>query len=439
MKKRFFALFLATAMIFALSACGGSVDTSSTASANVSSATGDKDPLGLRNGQYSGVTLTRLIWYTPGQEEKAMVKDFEEKTGCTVKDVIVDFENYDTQISTMMAAGEPVDIGTIYGAMFPANVIANMYLPIDKYINKAYSVDKNNIDAGGFDFTKMANYMWNNHYYGFCSYYDVDMLVLYYNKKMFSESGIKTPTEMVKDGTWNLDTFYQAAFDLTEEKKQYGFSSGGDNKGGADNAFVGAYGTQFVKYDSNGQPSENLSDSNVLSALNFIQKMFYGAGAVASADGFSFKEGKAAMCIDGLYLAPKLMASDVPDSVKNNWDIVPIPLAKTNTTGAYPTDWLKATGVVRGSKNVDAAAAFALFKSAYKCDNTYDEIFTDEQKELVKPLYVNINFANCSYGSAGDTLSQMMGSIKSGGDISQLVSENKSVVAAQISKVLSGE
>lgn len=396
----------------------------------------------LWNAKFNNVTLKRIVWYTLSQEEKKMLDDFKAKTGVTIKDVVVDYENINNKLVASMASGDIIDIGWIYGAFYPSSIISNMYQPIDNYIKQDYLVNTASaasLAKGGFDLAKLTQYKWNNHYYGFCSYWDVDMLVMYYNKRMFEAAGVTTPLEHVQEGTWNLDAFYQAAFDLTDtDKGVYGYSAGGQNTTTHLNSFVQAFGASVVKYDSNNKPSQNLGDSRISAGLNFIKKMYYGAGKVVDSSA-TFYNGKAAMAIDGLYMAPKLMNDKtVSSTVKNNWEIAPLPLAANNKNGAYPVDWLKATGIIRGTKNPDAVAAFALFKSKYKGDNLYDEYMTAAQKNRITPYYKNIIYANHSYGTMGQLYNQMVNSITKGGDVSKAISENKSLFQAQIDKVLKG-
>lgn len=448
MKKTLAIFLLICLFVLSMTACGDSGSPSSTdskggASGNNSVSensdnSNNKDS--LWNKRFDGVKLKRIVWYTVSDDEKKMIQEFEEKTGATIEDVVVDFANINTKLAQSMSSGDIIDIGWMEGGFFPTQVIANMYLPVDEYIGADYLVDTSTSDgiaAGGFDMEKMSYYKWNNHYYGLCSYWDVDLPVLYYRKDLFIESGMMTPLERINTGSWNLDTFYEDARQLTNAKTgMAGYSAGGQNSFGMLEMFIESYGVQIVKTDSNGNPTQNLGDSKMLDALNFIQKMYNGAGAVLTSDA-SFYNGKAAMCIDGLYMIPKLLTDPtVPDVVKNNWELAPIPLAIGNEDGSYPTGWLKATGIVRGTEHPDAVAAYALYKSKYRTDNLYEQYLSEDQKSLIEPLYNSVIYPNYSYGDMGTLLYNMLSSITNGGDITQLISENKTAFQAQIDKVL---
>ncbi len=434
--RRMLALSLALVLALSLTACGGG---SSSGETDGKDNTVSHSEDSLWNKTFEGVTLKRILWYEPSEAEKKLAKEFTDRTGVELVDEVVDYQNYNQKIAASISSGTPYDIGYIYGAFFPTQIIAGMYQPINQYISKENLLDTSSdktIAKGGFDINKMDFYKWNSNYYGFSSYWDVDMMVMYYRKDMFAESGLKTPMDYVKDGNWNLDTFYELASKLTNKNAGIaGYSAGGENIRSYPE-FVSAQGTQIVKYDSNGIPSQNLGDANVLKGLNFIKKMTTGATSVINADA-SFRKGTAAMAIDGLYEAPKMMNDkNVPNTVKNNWDIAPIPLAKGNEKGAYPTDWLKAIGIVNGSKNPDAVAAFALHMTQGKGDNAWEEYLSEEQIKRITPYYSNINYANYAYGTLGEEYVQMIAKIIGGDDVSQLINEYKTSFKAQIDKII---
>ncbi|MBQ7725953.1 MAG: extracellular solute-binding protein [Clostridia bacterium] len=431
--KKILCLLLALVFALSMTACssGGNSEGGKTAKRSAD---------GLWNKTFEGVTLKRILWYTPSESEAALVKQFEERTGAKIVDEIVDYENYNTKIANSIAAGDPYDIGYIYGAFFPTQIIAGMYQPIDTaWMASEYLLDSSSAETiaqGGFDINKMDFYKWNNNYYGFSNYWDVDMMVLYYRTDLFAEAGLKSPNDYVAAGEWNLDTFLECAKSLTNTRAGiYGYSAGGENTRSYAE-FVSAQGTQIVAYDSNGVPSQNLGDSKVLDGLNYIQKMTSGASKVIDGEA-NFRKGTAAMSIDGLYEAPKMMNdSNVPANVKNNWDIAPIPLAKSNQGGAYPCDWLKAIGIVNGSPNGEAVAAFALHMSQGKGDNIWEEYLSEEQVLRITPYYANINYANYAYGTLGEDYVTMIARIMGGEDISQLISEYKTSFKAQIDKII---
>ncbi|MDD4327778.1 MAG: extracellular solute-binding protein [Eubacteriales bacterium] len=394
----------------------------------------------LKNAKFPNTTLKRIVWYTLGQDEKDMLAAFKTKTGVTVTDVSSSFAEINDKISASILAKDPIDIGWIYGAFNPQVLIQNLYQPINNYISNDYLVNTSKLTDGGFDLSKMQNFVWKGNYYGFCSYYDVDMIVLYFNKKMFSDMGVKNPLQHVASNTWNWDTFRSVGVEMTDvDSGIYGLA-GGSHEG----IWLLAAGAQIIKYSTSGVPSENLSDPKILEAFNFIRGM-YGNGATQFALAESnpmgmFETGRAAMFVGGLYDAPKIKTSSTAlTSVKNNLDYAPIPLSKNNSAKKYPTDWLKATAITKGSTKADAVAAYAYFRSKYKGDNLYDEYFDADQKSRNEPYYKNILPANQSFGEINVTLGQILARISGGSDPAQEISEYKPIFKNEIDKVLANK
>lgn len=44
-------------------------------------------------------------------------------------------------------------------------------------------------------------------------------MLIYYNKDLFLEKGLKTPTELYKEGNWNYEEFLKAARSLTDSQQ----------------------------------------------------------------------------------------------------------------------------------------------------------------------------------------------------------------------------
>ena len=402
---------------------------------NSATASATPSTVNLRTATFKGVTLKRIRWYDMGSEETQMIKDWEKKTGAKIQDVYVNYENIQDKIKQSIAAKDPIDIGFLYGAFFPTDIIANMYKPVDSYIQNQYLLDTNNLSNGGFDLSKMNEYKWKNHYYGFCSYWDVDMLVMYYRKDVFKDYNLTDPNTLAQQGRWNWDTFYQAAEKIQKGGEINGYSNGPDGKGGHQNIWILGAGSSPI-INTSTKPTINFSDSKFVKGMEFYQKITSGATAVVDSE-HTFQDGKAAMFIGGLYDATKLMTnSKVPSIVKNNWDIAPVPVSSSNKTGKYPTDWLKAVGIVNGSKNADAVASFALYKSKYKGDNKYDDYFTDAQKSRIVPYFKSIAYANYGYGNMIVKYGQLFAQVASGDNISQVLSANKSVFQTEIDKTI---
>jgi len=339
-----------------------------------------------------GITLRRIVWYTPGAIEKKMVEDFEKKYNCNIEDVYCEFDNVSTKMVAGMASGDVIDIATLYGAFFPKMVIGNLFMPIDKYVEKSQLLDPKNPTAGGFDGEKMKHYIWGGHYYGFCSYTNVDMPVLFYNKAIFQQYGQKTPLDYVKSGNWNWDTFYKVAYDIKtqSENRLAGLSEGSF-------LWFPMTGVQLIEF-KNGNPVSNLDDPRVLETMQFYKKCHYGNTAL-TIDGYDFFKGKAAMHMDTF---SSIQMENASKSVQKNYEIAPVPCSKSNTTGKYPTSWSKAIGIGKGTLHADAVALYARWCSNYIDAPDALGQFTKAQQDRVLGFFKTVTIPNCTYGKTID-------------------------------------
>ena len=116
MKTRKIISFI-TAFVLALTltACGSGNGSSDAPEADN---TVSRSEDGLWNKTFEGVTLKRILWYEPSKSEEELKKKFEKRTGATIVDEVVDYQNYNTKIASSIAANDPYDIGYIYGAFF---------------------------------------------------------------------------------------------------------------------------------------------------------------------------------------------------------------------------------------------------------------------------------------------------------------------------------
>ena len=106
--KKIIALFMALVLALGLVACGSGSGDSKTEKEDTAK-TRSADGLWLK--KFDGVTLKRILWYEPSESETKLVKEFEERTGTTIVDEIVDYQNYNTKIAASIAANDPYAIG----------------------------------------------------------------------------------------------------------------------------------------------------------------------------------------------------------------------------------------------------------------------------------------------------------------------------------------
>lgn len=98
--KKLISLVTVLALVLSLAACGASNTESGDNAPESDSDSGSADS--LWNKRFDGVTLKRILWYEPSDSEKALVKEFTDRTGATVVDEVVDYQNYTPRLQTQL-------------------------------------------------------------------------------------------------------------------------------------------------------------------------------------------------------------------------------------------------------------------------------------------------------------------------------------------------
>ena len=169
---------------------------------------------------------------TKKAEDADLVGFHKKHPNINVKAIFIPSSDYDTKITTMVAAHQQLDVteqesATIAYPLYEQGKIE----PLNKYIEADPSFKKSDIVDSAF-------YMNNSNIVGI--YWGAEVMTLFYSKKAFADAGISAPpADPGKAWTW--DEFVNAAKKLTIDKsgknatqpgfdpkgvKQYGFEMG---------------------------------------------------------------------------------------------------------------------------------------------------------------------------------------------------------------------
>lgn len=181
------------------------------------------------------VTLVFAAWGdsdTKKAEEADMVSFHKKYPNITVKTLIIPNADYDTKMTTMVAANQQLDVteqesATIAYPLYEQGKIE----PLNNYLDSDNSFKKSDIVDSAF-------YMNEKDIVGI--YWGAEVMNLFYSKKAFKDAGIAVPpTDPGK--AWKWDEFVNVAKKLTIDKngknatesgfdakniKQYGFQMG---------------------------------------------------------------------------------------------------------------------------------------------------------------------------------------------------------------------
>ena len=192
-----------------------------TASTSGSSSTGQNGSSSIDVSKLKGQTVQMLMWRELNVAEKKVLENFKKSTGINVRYTVVNQKDYMTKVAGEIASGSGLDIcaiqsggmsiltSDIYPSAFPVGTIATM----QPFFEATGQNPNDSIWAKSW----MDPYKINGKYYGVAvaGGWHTLSTVIYYNKDLFEENGIKTPRELWKAGNWNWETFKAAALEIS--------------------------------------------------------------------------------------------------------------------------------------------------------------------------------------------------------------------------------
>jgi len=257
--------------------------------------------------------------------EKALQRqaEVEKKYNIKIKYIALDYWETAEKFSSTVMAGEPyADIALVPG-MNVLSLLKGGYLTaLDDVMNvkEETKLSDQMIEAGGYGTGKT---------YGFLTSAPLfDNTGLLYNKRIFEEAGLPTPTQYIEKDEWNWDTFVNVTKQLTLSKSGSGKL---DQWGLTGSAFsIGAnaiYSNGGVIYDEATQKVA-VDSPEAMEGLEFLNKLFNEYKVVKRDEGNNwedparyFREGQIAMYPTGLFeVEPRFQ-----NQMKDEYGFVPFP------------------------------------------------------------------------------------------------------------------
>lgn len=416
MKKKFLAMTLAMTCVLSLAACGntpsgenssqgtenvgGSTENSGAGESNSPAADGSGEgaasastlPDTLENGDLVIVwDTTEEAWNNTLQEDPdafnlvwSTKAAFEEKYGGTVTVIGVGWGEQQEQVISMVNAGEVCDLAQAHDQNFPTYGAKHVVQDISQYIdiNDDFWYDSTTkaFTFGGVPYAVGA---------------DAAPVVISYNKTLFDQMGVKTPTEYFEEGNWTWDTFREVALSMT-----------GDTDGDGNNDIYGfgwwdsfyvqmlnTNGIVGINYTSGDGVASNYTTPQATEAFTFLQNGYITDKFMMIPDGDKFisdyKSGKLAMTCEYAFGAITAYECDYEIA----WAPLPCgPSGQKYDCGGSLTGFCIPTT----SKNPKGAAVFA--RMAYELLHEWKSkqqiaLYGQEQVDLMNTLSAHINFA----------------------------------------------
>jgi multiple sugar transport system substrate-binding protein len=353
--RRFIVLAAATALV--LSACGGSATPVPSASAAPppsaaapsSAAPSASASAAPSDAGYTGpdATISYSIWGDPAEikNQQAVVDAFHAANPkITVKVTVSDWDTYWSKLQTGIAGGDAPDVFAMDGPLFPDYQGRDVLLDLKPYI-----------DRSGYDLTQLADqavadFTTPSGQFGLPR--DLNVIGLFYNKKMFDAAGVPYP-----DDTWDWAKLVEVGKKLTLSKdggkvSQWGFYTETSDMENYWSSLVWQNGGDIISAD---HKTSLVGSDQAVGGMQFLQDLIYKEKImdIPNADkGDEFEQGQAAMEANGSWLVATHLAAGI------DFGIAPLPkgpagrFTSINPTGAV---------VFKGTKNPDAAWEFVKY------------------------------------------------------------------------------
>lgn len=380
MKKiyRVISIVIILCLISLLFACSkNTTDTSvATESSETDATTSAEDSNELENPNVSF-----LYWSGTeiSQEFKDQIANFEEEYSAKVNLDNVPWGEWQTKFIASMASGDAYDVAPLMEYYFPNFAIKSVVQPIESFID---------VNDPMWNTSVIERYSWKDVVYGVGTGYGplvVSPYVIFYNKTMFENNGVKTPSEYYAEGEWNFDNFRKAGKILTQDTDKDGNI---DQWGYATWVFDQwpiANGAELIKMNSAGGIDVNIEDQKVIDALQVQQDTTLLDNFVMP-DGptkwsTDFLAGKIAMIMERPYVVEWY---DFKSNMIDEWDVVPFPFGPGNTEKTFVGD-IQGMGITTGANNPKGAAAFIESVSKFAMESASGNMagYTSEQTALL--------------------------------------------------------
>jgi multiple sugar transport system substrate-binding protein len=354
MRRRLGALAGAAALV--LAACGSSASPSpsvaspSAAFSASASQAGESPSVAPSDAGYTGpeATISYSIWGDPQEikNQQAIVDAFHAANPkITVKVTVSDWDPYWDKLQTSIAGGAAPDVFAMDGPLFPDYQSRDVLLDLKPYI------DRDGYDLGQLADQAVADFTTPGGQFGLPR--DLNVVALYYNKKMFDTAAIAYP-----DASWDWAKLTAVAKQLTltsgGKTTQWGFYTETTDMENYWSELVWQNGGDIISAD---HKTSLVGSDEAAGGMQFLQDLIWKDkvmpdASITDALGDAFEQGQAAMEANGSWLVATHQAAGL------NFGIAPLPKgAAGQATSINPTGAV----VYKGTKNPDAAWAFVKY------------------------------------------------------------------------------
>lgn len=301
------------------------------------------DPYSDVPASLKGTTVEYLLCREITSNDKAIVADFEKRTGIKVKLTYAEYGTYGDTVANRIAAKNAPDIINGERLAYP-NGLTKLCEPLDA---KTFKLEDSFWDLKSMEACKI-----NGKYYGVISNKDLylDARIMMVNVPLLkqilgSDYSTKSPRALWKAGKWNLEAFYDLCTKIKKAGKtpltyisQYDFAL--------------ASGQDLVKYDGT-KFVTNLENKDLRKAWEWFAEFNNSTGYMEPYNQNNFLASKDVFFINTIYNSYN--KNSIAGMAKFEVDAVPVP--GVNGVTHAPCDF-RPFCIAKGAKNPAGAAYF---------------------------------------------------------------------------------
>lgn len=307
--------------------------------------------LTLALGEAAPAAMKLSIWGNDARktEFEALVQPFCEENNCTVEIVLVPFAEYMQKISIQLASKTAPDVIWLAEKMIPQFIASGELVDLGPVVKADAQYD-----YADFFPSTLTLFERGDEVYGIP--FSFGPRVIFYNKTMFEEKGLKTPTELRQEGNWTIEEFFKAAKALTDPSQGvYGMKLQGATEPTAYmNSLYDIVLANGADYFNPEMTEFTLNtEGGIISMQQFYDALFVDESHVKPGDQTQFETGKIAMARDTFSYAANLRGK-----VDFQWDIIGAPTGPA--ADAKVTSGFAGYHVVKGP-NQDLATKLVMY------------------------------------------------------------------------------
>lgn len=317
-------------------------------------------------------------WYDPDEGMLDSIAWVEEKYKIKVEWEVVSWQMLYPRFATEIANGTGPDVMNLCNQRFPLVAIQKLVRPLDELnqelVNHPLLVKNNRVAREYYTYAGKSYAVRGN----------VEPRWIFYNKTMFEDYGMETPRELYDAGEWTMDAFKECAMEIMDYDEEGNVTTFGFGSWVYDMWFLTNGGEMLVETGDGGLRL-TMDDPKVLWGWQFFQDGFLKDKFIKpngnKNQDVDFATGAIAMSAESIWRVKNF------NTMKDEWDFVPVPVGPDNTTGVIPGQ-CDGWGVTTCSKNPDGAMLFLIGMEEYAAEHPGDEAdlygFTEEQAALYR-------------------------------------------------------